>query len=46
MNYQYFCKSLEAANRKYLSLCDKWDSVKLTDWPRFSESGYYVWKCD
>jgi hypothetical protein len=46
MGYTYFCKSSEAANNKYLALCDKWDSVKLTDYPRFSDEGWYTWNCN
>lgn len=36
-------KNQDAANRFYLKLCDKYDSVKLVRAPLFSEEGVYVW---
>ena len=34
-----------SANNFYLQLCDHYDSVKLIESPRFSESGVYTWEC-
>lgn len=38
------CRTLEEANRFYLRLCDRFDSVQLIQAPRFSEEGLYVWE--
>lgn len=37
------CKTLRAAERYQNRLYEKYDIVKLIQWPRFGESGNYIW---
>jgi len=37
------CADSRQANRQYLKLCDRWESVQLVRAPLFTEAGLYVW---
>lgn len=41
---EYF-SSMEAAALFAESLLDQYESVKITDFPRFTESGYFTFHC-
>lgn len=44
MTVRKYFKTRKEAEKYYLRLCDCNHSVKLVDFPRFSEDGYYVWE--
>ena len=39
------CRTMQEAEREQMKLYDKYDKVKLVDFPMFSEGGLYKWEC-
>jgi hypothetical protein len=37
-------KTIKQADRYHLRLMDKYNSVKIINYPRFSETGLYTWQ--